>query len=170
VSEKGADGWQSAHSHSQPDLEHATFPDLFGNSDVAGLDSLSVEFLPDAGAEGGQSGEMLSPRSLGNGPSSLNLCVYALLGAGLFKSTPRLKRLSFGIIPDWYHDSGPYQIGRSRAISPDCLFSVPAFCFIQPGDRPDDSPSPYRLETVVSLWRLSQFSPGVFTSRGPPAA
>jgi len=168
ASELGADACQSASILS--DLHQPTRAGLFGSPYLARTNSLYIEFLPDVGADGLQSGEVLRPQNFRNSPSSLNLCLCALLGAGLFKSTHRLKRLSFGIIPDWYHDSGPYQIGHSRVISPDCLSSVPVFCFVQPDNNGiDDSPSPYCLGTVASRWRISQFTPAVDAPRGPPA-
>ena len=166
ASERDADSWKTPRD--QTDLQRVTLPDPLGSPDLAHANSLSIEFLPDIGVDGLQSGEVLRPRSLGNGPSSFNLCLCALLGAGLFKSTPRLKRLSFGIIPDWYHDSGPYQIGHSSLVSPNCLCSASLLSFIQPNGRIDNSPPRYRREAVEFLWRKSQFSPTVDAPRGPP--
>jgi len=166
ASELDADACQSASNLS--DFQQSTLPGLFGSPDLINSNSLHAEFLPEAAIDGLQSGEVLRPQNFRNSPSSLNLCLCALLGAGLFKSTHRLKRLSFGIIPDWYHDSGPYQIGHSRVISPDCLSSVPCCWFTQPHSRVSDCPPLYRLATIMSLWRPSQYSPVIIASCGPP--
>lgn len=99
---------------------------------------------------------------------SLGFCLYALLGLGLLKSAPCVKRLSVGVVPGWYHDGGPFQVGHSLVISPDCLCSAPA-CFVQP-DKATDDPSPkYCHEMIVSLWRRSQSTPTALASRGPPS-
>jgi hypothetical protein len=109
-----------------------------------------------------------SPCVLKDEQDSLGLCLYALLGLGLCKSAPLVRKVSLGAIPSWYHDGGPCQIGHSFAISPDCLSPVSVYCFVQP-DRRDENPSPrYRRRGTVSLWRESQFTLSVLASRGPP--
>jgi hypothetical protein len=52
-------------------------------------------------------------------------------GRGLCRSTPLVKRLHFGGIPEWYQHGGPSQVGHHFAIAPDCLTSTRVFCFIQ---------------------------------------
>ncbi len=120
--------------------------------------------------EAGQSSETGPALILTDRQNSLTLCLYALLGLGLCRSAPLVKKLHFGCIPDWYHSAGPFQIGHSFAISPDCRPSASVFCFLQPdlavGTRcllPR-----YRRETMVSFWRKSQGWLTVFASRGPP--
>lgn len=103
-----------------------------------------------------------------DGQNSLHLCLYALLSMGLCRSVPYVKKVSLGIVPQWYHDGGPFQIGHSSAISPDCLDAAPIYCFIQPDDRADDLTPRYRPGAIVSCWRTSQFTPSVLASRGPP--
>jgi hypothetical protein len=110
-----------------------------------------------------------APEILTDRQSSLGLCLYALLGLGLCHSAPLVKKFHFGCIPEWYHSGGPSQIGHSFAISPDCLSSAPVYCFVQPADAPDAPLPQYRWETVVSLWRESQFTPAVLAARGPPS-
>ena len=99
---------------------------------------------------------------------SLSFCLYALLGLGLFKSAPCAKKLSLGIVPGWYHDGGPFQVGHSFAVSPDCLCSAPA-CFVQPNNATDNPSPQYCHEMIVSLWRRSQSTPTALASRGPPS-
>ena len=146
-------------------------PDLsspFGTLSVADLSSWSVRFLPEAGTDAGQSSEMPLPQSLTSGPSSLSLCLSALLGLGLCSSAHSLKKISFGFIPEWYHDGGPFQIGHSHALMPNSLSPVPVYCFIQPALTAECRLLRYRLEAIESLWRKSQFTPPGLVSRGPP--
>jgi hypothetical protein len=99
--------------------------------------------------------------------SSLDLCLYVLMGLGLCKSAPRMMRLSFACIPDWYHHGGPSQIASSYAVGPNCLCST-AVCFVQPDAGADDFMPQHLLGTIASVWRKSQFKPTVLASRGPP--
>ncbi len=103
--------------------------------------------------------------------NSLHLCLYALLTMGLGKSVPYVKKFSLGVVPQWYHDGGPFQIGHSHAIAPNCLDAAPVYCFIQPDGLlfAEDSSPRYRRGIVVSLWRQSQFTPSVLASRAPPS-
>ncbi len=100
-------------------------------------------------------------------PNGAGLCLCAFMGLALCKAAPRLKRLSCGVIPDWYHDGGPYQIGHSLALSPDGFDSAPA-CFVQPKDPGAGFPSPYRGEIVVLRWCQPPFILTVLAPRGPP--
>lgn len=100
--------------------------------------------------------------------NSLHLCLYALLTMGLGKSVPYVKKFSLGVVPQWYHDGGPFQVGHSHAIAPDCLDAVPVYCFIQPESGAEDLTPLFRHKTIVSLWRESQFTPLALASRGPP--
>lgn len=99
---------------------------------------------------------------------SLSLCLYALLGLGLCHSAPCVKKLSFGCIPEWYHDGGPFQIGHSYALGPDCLDSASVCCFVQPDCGADDSVSHDYWGTMAALLRKSIFTPTLLTSRSPP--
>jgi len=96
------------------------------------------------------------------------LCLCALLSLGLCKAAPWMKRLSWGTIPDWYHDGGPYQIGHSLAVSPDCLCPGLICRFLPPPDLGTDPAPDHGGPGLVSLWRKSQFVPAVRAPRGPP--
>ena len=98
---------------------------------------------------------------------SLSLCLYALFSLGLCKSAPWVKRLSFGIIPSWYHDGGPWQIGHSFAVAPDCL-SYAEICVVQPQGGPERLSPHYNRGIVSPLLRHSQFTLAVLAARGPP--
>jgi hypothetical protein len=100
---------------------------------------------------------------------SLSFCLYALLGLGLLKSAPCAKRLSLGVVPGWYHDGGPFQVGHSLAVSPDCLCRA-TVCFVQPDLQAEDPLPQCRSHTLSTTSRESQFSPNVLASRGPPFA
>ena len=168
VSRPDAERLQPPRVCGRTDLQHTNLSSPFNYSGLADLDLWPVEFLPEAVANVAQTGHSQNAHSLTNGPSSLNLCLSALIGLGLCSSAHYVKRLSFGPIPEWFHDGGPFQIGHSLAVSPESLCPVPACCFVQPVWVVEDSPPQYRVRTVASLWRKSQFTPAVIASRGPP--
>ena len=105
---------------------------------------------------------------LTGGPCSASLCLYALMGLGLCSAPHWIKRLSFGHIPEWYHDGGPFQIGHSFAATPESLCTLQVCNLEPPNDTAEDFVPQYRQRTIVSLWRKTQFTPDVLVSRGPP--
>ena len=159
---------QSAYVCGRTDLQCINLSSPFNCTSFAALDSWSVEFLPEANADVSQTSEIQQPQILTDGAGSFSLCLWALMGLGLCRTAPWVKKLSFGFIPDWYHNGGPFQIGHSFAVTPESLCLAPACCFIQPVCTMEDSFTQYRLGTIVSLWRKSQFTPAVIASRGPP--
>jgi hypothetical protein len=159
---------QSSHIFGRTDL---LYTDLYSPSNFpifVELYSCSVEFLPGASADVSQTSEMQQPQILTDGTGSFSLCLCALIGLGLCRTAPWVKKLSFGFVPEWYHNGGPFQIGHSYAVTPESLCPVPAYCFIQPVCMAEDSIPQYRLGTITSLWRKSQFTPIVIGPRGPP--
>jgi hypothetical protein len=128
----------------------------------------SIRFLSDVKSQAGDVGWTKPPEVLTDRQSSFTLCLYTLLGLSLCRTAPWVRKLHLGLIPDWYQTGGPYQIGHSFAISPDCLPGVPVFCFLQPEAAGTSMLQPFRWEIVVSLWRRSQYTPAVLASRGPP--
>jgi hypothetical protein len=136
---------------------------------IVDLDFQFAAFWPTTDEEVDPTNETRQPpQLLEPGYSSFGLCLYTLMGLGLCRSAPWMKKLSFGHIPDWYHDGGPFQIGHSFAISPESLCTLRVCCFVQPDDRTDEFVTKHRLRTIVSSWRKSQFTPAVIASRGPP--
>jgi hypothetical protein len=120
-------------------------------------------------ADGSQLGINSEPvHVLTEGSDSFGLCLYALLGLGLCKSAPWLRKLSLGPIPDWYHDGGPFQIGHSVALSPQCSCDS-LICFVQPQGSCDDPLPQYQRQTLFCLWRRSQSIPAADAPRGPPS-
>ena len=152
----------------QPDLLYADLSGPFSYPSVADLGLWPVEPLPEPTADTGQTPEMQNLLSFTDGPGSFALCLYALMGLGLFKSAPWIKKLSFEFIPEWYHDGGPFQIGHSHAVTPETLYPVQVCSFIQPACMVESHIPQYSQRTIVSLWRKSQFTPSVIASRGPP--
>ena len=135
---------------------------------VFDLDLWPVASLPTTDAEVEPTAETPVPlQLLDRDPSSFDLCLYALMGLGLCKSAPWVKKLPLGGIPDWYHHGGPSQIGGSHAVGPDCLCSA-ATCFLQPHNGADDFMPQHCLGTIAALWRKPQRTPNVLASRGPP--
>jgi hypothetical protein len=159
-------GGETAWLRAQPAPERPLAGDPFLDSSFA-TSPLVRRPLPSAGApeavRDSQTVHILTERQ-----DSLHLGMWALLSLGLCKSAPWVKRVSLGVIPDWYHDGGPFQLGHSLAVSPDCLNSTSVCCFIQPESR-DEAPMPQcRRRGIISLWRETQFTPAVRASRAPP--
>jgi hypothetical protein len=142
-------------------------PTLFDFPGIAGFNLQALNFSPDSDGDAERAGETQPLRILSDGQSSFSLCLYALVGLGLCRSAPWVRKLSVGVIPDWYHGGGPWQVGHSMAISPDCC-PVPIYCLVQPDHTREDSPSRHSRGTIMSLWRNSQFTPTVLAPRGPP--
>ncbi len=159
---------QSKSVCNQANLPNKNLFELYDFPDIVDLESWSAGFLPQTNTGIAQNSEVQHLQSFTNGPGSLNLCLSALIGLGLCSSTHFIKKLSFSFVPEWYHNGGPFQIGHSHAVTPESLCSSPAYCFFQPVCMADNSFTQYRLRTVVSLWRKSQFTPDVIASRGPP--
>ena len=104
---------------------------------------------------------------LTEGSTSFDLCLYGLMSLGLCRVGGRLRRSSFGFVPDWYHNGGPFQIGHCHRISVDCVCSAPV-CVFQPDDRDNEKTPQRRPGTVIARWRCSQFTPSILASRAPP--
>ncbi len=135
---------------------------------AADLDSLPAACLPEAKTEPGDASQAKAPQVLADHQSSLTLCLYVLMGVGLCKTVPSVRKISLGCIPDWYHSGGPVQVGHSHAVEPD-LRPVPALCFVQPQGTMDDLIPEFHRGTLTSLVRASLFTPGLLASRGPPS-
>jgi hypothetical protein len=131
------------------------------------LDSAPLTRLSDSNADVGQLYGTPPPEIFADGQSSFDLCLYALVGLGLYGSAPWVKRFSFPVASQWYHDAGLSPTGRSTAISQDGLCHVP-LCFVQPVCTVPAPTLQYCLRTIVSLWRKSQFTPAALAGRGPP--
>jgi len=99
--------------------------------------------------------------------SSMALCLYALMGLGLCKSAPRIREFSFGVIPVWYHEGRPFQIGHSFSLSPDCLCPMEA-SFAQPDVGASDFLPQHNAPGVVCRCHGSQGGPSALPTRGPP--
>ena len=153
---------------SRADLHYADSSSLFIHPSTSNLGLGPVELLPATTADTGQTPEMQNIRSLTEGPGSLALCIYALIGLGLCQAAPWVKKISFEFLPEWYHDGGPFQIGHSLAVTPENLYPMPACCFVQPASMVESHITQFSRRIIVSLWRKSQFTPDVIASRGPP--
>ena len=169
VSQLDAERRQSPRVCGRTDLQHTNSSSPFNYSGLADLDLWSVEFLPEAETDVAQTAQIRNLHSLTNGPSSLNLCLSALIGLGLCSSAHYVKKVSFGFIPEWYHNGGPFQIGHSFAISPESLCPAPVCCFVQTVWAAEPLIPQYRHRAIVSLWRKSQFTLCILASRWPPS-
>jgi hypothetical protein len=131
------------------------------------LDLLPITAVSESKADAGQIYCTQPPEILADRQSSFALCLYALVGLGLCRSAPWAKKVSFCQIQDWYHHAGPYQIGHSHAIGPECLCST-TVCFIQPDCTTEDFLPQDYWGTLASLLPKSLFTPNVLAPRGPP--
>ena len=140
--------------------------DGFITSDLSSLPArtLSDEFAPTR-----QPLETPHLYILADRQSGISLCLCALLGLGLCKAAPCVKKFSWGAIPAWYHDGGPYQIGHSLAVAPDCICPAPMCHLISPNEPFEEPPSPYEEGILLPWWPKSQFFPCTLAARGPPA-
>jgi len=136
--------------------------------DLESIGSLEIDLLPVGDADIEPSSEPARATITTDKQNSFDLCLCALIGFGLCKSIPVVKKFSWASVPEWYHDGGPFQVGHSHAIGPHCFSSASISCFIQPERTADDSPSRYCRQTIICLWRKSQFTPAVLAARGPP--
>jgi len=135
---------------------------------VSGLDAAPLAFLPPDQADVEPAVEETPPCPiLTEGVDSFGLCLYALAGLGLCGAGRSVKKTSLGFIPDWYHHGGPYQIGGSHVVGPDCLCAT-AVSFVQPDGLPEDLSEQYHRGIIAPLLRKSQFTPTILASRGPP--
>jgi hypothetical protein len=133
-----------------------------------GLDLLAARFIPPDGADAASACENQPVHVLlTEGRGSFELCLFALMGLGICRSAPWVKKLHLGVIPDWYHTSGPFQIGHSHAMGPDCL-GQPVICFVQPQGQAEGLSTQYHRGTIWPLLRRSQFTLTVLGARGPP--
>jgi hypothetical protein len=152
------------------EAQAADLPSLLPGFDMIDLSPFSMTaFWPEANntdeqaAQAATSAGILLDRDRG----SLEWCVYALMGFGLCKYAPMVRKLSLGFVPDWYHSGAPQQIGHSHAVGPDA-FCHAAVCFIQPGGPLAVSLLRYGWSASEHPARSSQFTPSTHASRGPP--
>jgi hypothetical protein len=154
----------SASEH-QRDVRYDSSLTCYG---ICDLDWLPITAVSESKADAGQIYCTQPPEILADRQNSFDLCLYALVGLGLCRSAPWVKKLSFCQIRDWYHHAGPYQVGHSHAIGPECLCST-TVCFTQPDCTTEGFLPQYYWGTMVSLWRKSLFTTSILASRGPPS-
>jgi len=148
--------------------ERAAVADAASCSRVAELSTLWFNFLPEVRQHAEPAAETHTCKILTDSADSFSLCLYALIGLGVFRSGHYVRRCSLSFIPEWYHSGAPQQIGHSHAVGPDA-FCHAAVCFVQADAAPDRLMPHYRAGTIVSLVRHSQFTRTVLASRAPPS-
>jgi hypothetical protein len=159
---------QSPRACVTTDQQYTNLSSPFGWPGITHPDLPPVKSLPGLKGDVEQARQMQPVQILSDGQTSFSLCLYALVGLGLCKSAPFVKKLSFGCIPEWYHNGGPFQIGHSHAIGPESLCSAPVACFVQPVCAAEDISPEYYKGTIASLLRKSLFTPNLLDPRGPP--
>ncbi len=145
---------------------------LFGLSDQlptpADLRSQADGFAGEPQAAANATADSEQTIVLRDGRGSLDLCLYTLIGLGLFRSGHWVRRSSLGFIPEWYHSGAPQQIGYSHAVGPDAYCHA-AVCFVQPDVMADRLMPLYDRGTIGALVRTSQFIAAVLACRAPPS-
>ena len=152
----------------QAKAHHTNHSNPYDHPIIVDLHLGTVQLQSEAGVEIVQPAPVPHVLELTGGAGSVSLCLYALMGFGLCSAPHWIKRLHFGNIPEWYHEGGPFQIGHSLVVSPESFCPVPVYCFVQPDDTVEELIPRYRLRTIVSSLRKSQFASETIASRGPP--
>jgi hypothetical protein len=158
----------SVHTYSPTNPAHVDFLSLGSIQSAEDLGIQPVTCLPGVQSDPDASAETQPAMVFTNDQGSFGLCLYALLGLGLCRSVPLVKKLSLGYIPDWYHHGGPAQIGHSHVIGPDLGWSA-VLCLVQPDCTRRDLLPRYYWGAIASLLRKPLFTCTVLASRGPPS-
>lgn len=160
--------YPSQNLRSEEPLFHNDLSDQFVFSGVINMDYGSVGFIPESNAGIEQASKIRHLQITMPGSGSRSLCLYTLIGLGLCSSVTWAKRISFGFIPQWYHEGGPHQVGHSYAVMPGTLRSVPICSFVQQVDIGESLLSRYYMGIGISLLRNSHFTQDMLSYRGPP--
>ena len=107
-------------------------------------------------------------RILADRQNSLDLCLYSLIGLGLYRSGRCIKRSSLGFLPPWYGNNDLSPIGQGLGLSAHQGCGATVCCFVQPDHLVRWRLPQSRLRAIVSLWRDPQFTPYIVSPRGPP--
>lgn len=149
-------------------LRTADSTDLLEYPSVTNLNLAAIQFVPAAGDDFELPFQKQRLRNGTNRHNSLGLYLSTAMGLRLWRSSRRTDSRSRGSGLKWHHNGVLYQIGHGIALSPDSLCPMPVCCFVQPVWAEEDPAPQYRLGTIASLWRKSQFTPHALASRGPP--
>jgi len=136
--------------------------------DLADLRWPPVAFPGDRQTHAWRSPRTPPVRILADRHSSLELCLYSLIGLALCTSGHWVKGPSADLFSEWYSGNGRFPGSSCFARSRGCLFSTAVCALRQPDGAPPGAPCRVRLTAVIALWRQSQFTPCVLASRGPP--
>jgi hypothetical protein len=140
----------------------------YASSNAVEMPLWFVEFSGEVGTETKSGHEPVPALSLEGESSGLSVLLSTLISLGLCGSIHGTRKLHLGHIPDWLHNSGPFQIGYSYATEPE-LLSTPQICWLSRlVCGAEESDSSYRQKTPIPVWRKSQCTPCVLASRGPP--
>jgi hypothetical protein len=128
-----------------------------------------IAFLPQESSSGvsGMEARVLQVR--GDDRSSCYLCLYTLLGLGLCRSVPLVRKMSWGNIPGWYQYGIDAPTGYSQAPAPGCRHGTVACCLRTGRTQADTILRCYR-GLIAALLRKSFFTPNALACRGPPLA
>lgn len=149
-------------------LPHSNLSERIVFPGVIDMDYSSVGFIPESKAVIEQSSRAGHLNIMKPDSGSRSMCIYTLIGLGLCNSVTWVKKMSFGFIPEWYHDGGPHQVGHSHAVMPGTLKPVPVGCILQPDYIGESLLSRCYKEIGISFLRNSMFTKDTLFYRGPP--
>ncbi len=102
------------------------------------------------------------------GQGSCVLCIYALVGLGLYGSPNLIRKISPHSVADMHPVWGLSCTMQQRGVTPELSYNTPPGGLPPVHDAWSHLGSHYRLRIVVSSRRESQFTLDVIASRGPP--
>ena len=100
-------------------------------------------------------------------PQSFDLCVYGLMGLGVYESLSWTRRRA-RTAPSFCRNGWFLQSRPCLAVSLRLLWPEPVVHSVRPNDMHDDVVAQRDQEATVALWRKTQFSPTADAPRGPP--
>ncbi len=108
---------------------------------------------------------------LTGGSGSCALCMYALMGLGLYNASGLIKRAFCCQVTELCHGSFQGAQAGDCGVFPRAPFATgPGSGLVPPHEPPCRAVSPYSIGIAVSLCRTSQFTLNLLVARGPPMA
>ena len=124
---------------------------------AAGALPLCVPEAPEAGVP--------AARALEGGPGSASLFFVALGALGAWQVGRSLRKVHYGLAPDWYHTGGPAQVGRASPID----LSAPAAAAPAYSNPLPEHLNRLGLQAGESRGPVGpQFLPAALAPRAPP--
>lgn len=145
----------------------ASVPRAFHDADWLGTD-LPIALAPAGLCNSATVARQAPVLELPPAPDSAVLCLSALAGLGVWHLGRSARKLHFGAVPEWYHSSGPAQVGHTTPLDPEFSLAALPLCRFESPDT-DEPPPPSWLRLVEPIGQqYCQYSLSVTAPRGPP--